>query len=121
MIFVVLFIYLMSSTLGMVFIRMGAAGNALALSRESLSFSLSHFTWIGVLLYVVSFLLWVYILQRFNLSYISPLMAGISYITIALASYFILHEHITPMQLVGMIVIIVGVLLMNYDKLFHKA
>jgi len=57
---------------------------------------------------IASFALWMYILARMKLSEAFPLSA-ISYVLVVAASWGIFHEKATVMQLVGSIVVVLGV------------
>ena len=77
---------------------------------------LSYLTLLGLVLYVVSFLMWIVIVQQFDLSYIQPVTTGLSYVLIIAASIFVLKETVAPMQWVGLGFILVGVILMNLKR-----
>ncbi|MGE5495693.1 MAG: hypothetical protein ACM3S4_10370 [Burkholderiales bacterium] len=109
-------IYLICSTGGMVLFKLGASNTAFVLNRGVIDFKLSLLSFAGMVLYLVSFVLWMTIIQDNNLSYISPLATGISYILIVLSSLFILKESISGFQWMGIVIILVGVVLMNIKK-----
>lgn len=106
-------LYLLCSVGGLTLVKVGAANNSFALNQSFFNLQLSYFTLIGLILYILSFLMWIVIVGRFNLSYIQPLTTGLSYILILAASIFILKEVITPFQWGGLAFILVGVILMN--------
>src|SRR5882757_8356640 len=62
----------------------------------------------GLACYVVSVVLWVVALSKVPVSIAYP-MLSIGYIVNAVAAYYLLGESITPMRLVGIGIIIVGV------------
>ena len=66
----------------------------------------------GVTCVGVGFILWLYLLSQFELSYIYPL-ASILYILVAVLSYFVLGETMTPIRMVGIFVISIGCVLIN--------
>ena len=68
---------------------------------------------LGILLYCVSFVLYLTILPKFDLSYIFPLCTGIVYILIIGFSRFILKETITTLQMGGIVLVLIGVIIMN--------
>jgi drug/metabolite transporter (DMT)-like permease len=85
------------------FIKKGAnlAGNTL-ISYVNL--------WIilGIIIYVLATILFVIGLKFGNLSTLYPIL-GLSYIWVILISYFIFKEFITTLDLLGIILIIIGV------------
>jgi len=66
----------------------------------------------GVLCVGLGFILWLYLLSQFELSYIYP-MAAILYIIVAVLSYFVLGETMAPIRMVGIFVISIGCVLIN--------
>ncbi len=55
-------------------------------------------------------------LNYFDLSYISPIIMGLTQILIVISAYFILNETITVTKIVGIATIIAGVILLNIKK-----
>ncbi len=106
-------VYLLCSTSGLVFVRLGANTTQLAIKSGMMNMSISLYTIGGFALYACSFILWMVLLQRFRLSFLSPIVSGASYICVLLAAFFVLHESINKMQLAGAVVILVGIILMN--------
>jgi drug/metabolite transporter (DMT)-like permease len=78
------------------------------------------FTWalagwagLGVLLYGGSFLLWLYILSRNPVSFAYPIAVGVTLAVTVLGAYFFLGEKITPLQIAGVLVMLVAVFLLS--------
>lgn len=65
---------------------------------------------LGIISYGLSFLLWIKVLSKVELSYAYP-MVSIGYILIMFFSYFIFKENISFMRLAGVFFIIIGVIL----------
>lgn len=64
----------------------------------------------GIISYGISFLLWIKVLSKVELSYAYP-MVSLGYVLIMIFSYFLFKENITPLRIVGVLFIIVGVIL----------
>ena len=111
-----LVLYLLLSTLGMVFIKMGGNNVNILFSKTIFSIQLSWISILGIVFYITSFILWIGILSKYNLSYISPIASGMAYVLIILFSKFILKENISLFQMIGIAVILIGVILMNIKK-----
>lgn len=116
MIYILIAVYLFCSVGGLTLVKIGAEHNSFSLESSFFSLSLSYSTLVGLCLYILSFLMWIVIVQRFNLSYIQPITTGLSYILIIAVSLLILKEEIIPMQWVGLGFILIGVILMNLKK-----
>ncbi|MGL4649392.1 MAG: EamA family transporter [Caldilineaceae bacterium] len=67
---------------------------------------------IGLTLYATGTIFWLAALSRVDLSYAYP-FASMSYVVMLLASWQLFDEHISPMRLVGTLVIGLGVLLIS--------
>lgn len=63
----------------------------------------------GLVLYGLSFLVWVKVLSQVDMSYAYP-MVSIGYIIIMLFSYLLFKENITIVRLIGVFFIIIGVI-----------
>lgn len=114
----ILFIcYLFCTVGGLTLVKIGANNNALALNNSFFDLSLSYTTMIGLVLYVGSFVMWIVIVQKYNLSYIQPMAMGLSNILIIVVSIFILGEKIGTFQWLGIICILGGVVLMNINTI----
>ena len=64
----------------------------------------------GLFTYGIGVLAWLAALSRFEISYVYP-FASLSYIGIILGSYFLFHERMSRLRVLGIIVIIAGVLI----------
>ncbi|ARD65355.1 MULTISPECIES: DMT family transporter [Eubacterium] len=113
MIYFAVFIYLCCSVGGLTLVKVGAEHNNFALNPGFFNLSLSYATLIGLCLYMISFVMWIVIVQKFNLSYIQPVTTGLSYVLIIAASIFILKESISLFQWIGLGFILIGVVFMN--------
>ena len=71
---------------------------------------------LGIVFYLLSFILWMFILQLFNLTYISPVAYGITYIFIMIFSFIFLNERISKEQIIGVFLIIIGILIASIKK-----
>ncbi|MEK7103724.1 MAG: hypothetical protein AAB870_05235 [Patescibacteria group bacterium] len=69
---------------------------------------------IGIILMVGSFPFYAEVFQRLPLHVAFPIIAGSTFILIDIASYFFLHETLTMVNVVGMMVVIIGLILMSY-------
>ena len=107
--------YLVFTTLGITFMKIG--GNSISLSfNKGINFKIGHITLLGFICYFISFILWQKVLTYFNLSYIVPIMTGLSQIIIIIISILVLKEHISLINGIGILVIIVGVILVSVGR-----
>lgn len=66
----------------------------------------------GIISYGISFLLWIKVLSKVELSYAYP-MVSIGYVLIMFFSYFIFKENISIIRIAGVVFIIIGVILVS--------
>ena len=81
-----------------------------------LPFPVNFYTIAGVILYGLSFLLYVYLISKYDLGYIIPLAAAFVYILIFSASFFIFNEVFTFLKILGIAFIVCGLVLLNLKK-----
>lgn len=67
---------------------------------------------LGLVFFGSSFLLWIKVLTKSDLSYAYP-MVSLGYVNVLILSYFLFHESFTTMKVVGIAFIIVGVVILN--------
>ena len=69
---------------------------------------------VGYLCYGISFLMYTVIITKFDLGYISPILTGISNIGVLVIAFFVFKEHFTVASAIGAVLIIAGVMIMNF-------
>jgi len=65
---------------------------------------------VGLFLYILSFLSWLVLLSKKELTIVFPLLTGLSYVTIIIASVIFLREEIGLFKIVGIALIAAGIL-----------
>ncbi|MEG0825989.1 MAG: hypothetical protein RR404_00810 [Bacilli bacterium] len=78
--------------------------------------NVSWITLIGFMCYGISFLLYTVLLNRFDLSFISPLTVAVVYILLMITAFIIFKEPITLQKIMGSSLILIGILLMIVKK-----
>ncbi len=102
---------------GLTCFKLGAQ-NELSLQVTAAAFSIkvSWLSLLGILMYVCSFLVYMSLIAKSELSYITPVSSAVVYILTMLVSYFILHEGFDLYKILGIVLILGGVVLMNIKK-----
>lgn len=107
-------IYLILTVGGLILVKSGADTTKIAIENGAFNFSMQLKVMLGFLSYVGSFLIYTfYIIKKFDLSYIYPIIAGITQILIIAAGVILFKEKISPLGIGGIILIIIGVVLLN--------
>ena len=69
----------------------------------------------GIVLYGLATILWIYLLSKFELSYIYPMIA-FAYVFGAFMSVIILKENISLLRLSGILLVVIGVAIIGLSK-----
>lgn len=109
-------IYVVLSSLGLILVKMGANGLHFDLQASFFSFSMSWITLVGFFCYLISFLIWMVLISKSDLSYIAPLGVACTNIAILVGSKYILHENLTWGTVVGMAIILIGIFIIQFTK-----
>jgi len=67
------------------------------------------YIWQGLILYGIGFSLYLYILSKFEVSFIYPLLTSLIFILLLILSSLILNESITVKKIISIAVIILGI------------
>lgn len=109
-------IYLLFSVAGLTLMKLGGNTGTFGIDHGVVDFNISWISLIGFACYLFSFLLYTKIVVIFDLSYITPIATGVMQILILVVSFLIFKEKITLQGLIGALVIIAGVVVMNWKK-----
>lgn len=108
-------VYIAFTTLGIFLMKAG--GDSLKLSfTNGITFKIGFITMLGFCSYLVSFLLWQKLIVTYDLSYIVPIITGISQVIILLGGIFFFKEQVNVYGIFGILFTIVGIILMAYGK-----
>ncbi len=105
-------------TLGQVFwkIALDKAGGLTPITIDkTLQLAFSPFLIIGTGIYILATLFWMYLISKYEYSYIYPMLSGV-YIFAFLFAYFLFGESITMNKILGVGFIIIGIYFLNWQK-----
>lgn len=106
-------IYVVLSSAGLLLVKMGSADNLIRIQNSIFSFNMSLTSMLGMLCYLISFLLWMVIVSKSQISYIVPLGVAFTNLAILLGSVVFLHETLTIKIVIGAALIVLGVFVMQ--------
>lgn len=120
--FILILVSVLIGSIGQVLLKIGA--NKLesfslsykTLYKNLLSVAIVPEILIGLIFFIISFLLWIKVLTKNELSYAYP-MVSIGYIIVTILSKIILKENLNLNKILGIIVIIIGVILINRSSI----
>lgn len=109
--------YVISTSSGLILLKLGTTtGLPIAFVENAIKFNLNLYSVLGIILYGCSFLLYIYLISKFDLGFIIPITTALVYILIFAASFVIFKEAFTVMKIAAISLIIFGVILLNFNK-----
>ena len=107
-------IYLICSVGGLVLIKSEANSVNIAMQNGVFNLSMGFKSILGFIAYICSFLIYTfYIIKKFDLSYIYPIITGITQVLVILAGVFLFKETMNTYAIIGVFLIIAGITLLN--------
>ena len=109
---ILLITYILLSTGGATLVKMGGEGKWSPLfTVPYVSLDVSLVTLLGIIGYGMSFLVFIVLLNRLDLSFLTPVATGVSYAILMAVSLVVFGEHFTAIKALGCTLILIGVLL----------
>ena len=114
----IIIIYIISTISGLILMKMGGKNLNFTLNSTSLNFSIEIVSLLGLIFYLVSFLLWMIILSKseIKLSVLFPVVTAIIQIIVIISGVLVFKEKISVSQIFGIILTIIGIVLITYSK-----
>ena len=101
---------------GQVFWKLSLQGQELALNaKQILSLAMRPMFLAGVALYGTATVLWIFLLSKYELSYIYPMIA-FAYVFGVILSALILKENVSVMRISGVLLVVAGVAVIGLGK-----
>lgn len=101
---------------GQVFWKLALRGQELALEANIiLSLAIKPMFLAGVALYGLATVLWIFLLSKYELSYIYPMIA-FAYVFGVIFSVLILKENVSPLRISGILLVVAGVAVIGLGK-----
>lgn len=113
---ILVIIYLMLTVSGLVLMKLGGNSGTISVANKELTFGISLISALGFICYIGSFFLYTKIIMMFDLSYIVPITTGIAQILTLVASYLVFKDEMSIQSVSGAILVIIGILVMNFKK-----
>jgi len=109
--------YAIATSLALIFLKLGSVSGAPAsIINGHLHFNLSFYVISGILLYGISFLIYTYLVAKYDLGYIIPLATALVYVAIFIASFIIFKESFTLIKIIAIAFVLGGIILLNVSK-----
>lgn len=115
--YILIALYLIFSLAGVFLFKIGCQKEFLvSVSTGIFSLHISLLSILGLISYVCSFLMYMFLISKFDMTYIVPVTTGITYILTFIFAVIIFKEAITVNKVLGSILILLGVLIINFKK-----
>lgn len=105
-------LYVIFAVTGSTLLKYGGIAKVRYLVLPIVNINISWITIIGMFFYGLSFLVYTILLNKFELSIISPLTVALVYLFLMITAFVIFREPITTQKMIGSSLILIGILLM---------
>jgi len=103
--------YIILTVSGITFVKFGGLDKAVALfTLPVINFAVSWQTLVGILCYGFSFVLYIIIITKADLSFIIPISTAITYIALMVIAFTLFNESFNALKIIGCGLILIGVL-----------
>jgi len=75
----------------------------------------SPILWLGILIYVLNFFIWIVVIYKIDLSIAMP-VGSFSYILVPITAIIFLHEKVDPLRWLGVAFIMLGIYFVSKSK-----
>lgn len=116
MIILLFALYVVLSSSGLILFKIGSLNPNLHFHFFGLTLNISVKSIIGILCYGASFLLWMIIISKTNLTIAMPLSIALVNTLVIIGSCLFLKEKITLIQGIGIFIVIFGVSIMSWGR-----
>ena len=110
---ILFFVYAALSASGLLLMKIGSEGASFGIIENVLKIDVSLPLILGMLCYLASFLLFIFIISKNNISYIYPISTGVLNVVTFVLGAVLLKEEISGFSVAGLVLIVAGVVFMN--------
>ena len=111
---IVLAVYALLSVGGLTLFKLGAQKvMSIGITTSAFSMQISWLSITGLLMYVCSFLIYMGLVSKIQLSYLTPISTSVVYILTFLAAIVIFHEPVSVLKIIGALFVLCGIVMMN--------
>lgn len=110
---ILVIIYVILTILGLVLMKVGGNTGNFCFEQSTLIFSIDLISLVGFVSYILSFLLFTNIVVKFDLSYITPITAGVVQVLTLVSGMLIFKENVSVNGVIGIVLVVIGIVIMN--------
>lgn len=110
-------LYVLTTVSALVVLKLGTqSGLPIAYVDHRLQYNINHYVVIGIMLYGLSFITYVYLVSKNDLGYIIPIAAAFVYLLMFTASAVVFKEVFTIYKIIGIGFIVIGLFFLNINR-----
>jgi multidrug transporter EmrE-like cation transporter len=107
-------LYVLTTSSALIILKWGSkSGSLVHYVNDKIHLNLNFYTVSGIAFYGISFLIYTYLISKYDLGYIIPLTTALVYVLIFSASFIIFKESFTLPKLLGITFILLGIVFLN--------
>lgn len=110
-------LYVLTTSSALILLKLGSqSGAPISIVDGRIALHLTLLNVIGILAYGISFIVYMYLISKYDLGYIIPLATALVYVLIFFASFVIFKESFTFTKVAAITLIVLGLILLNIKK-----
>lgn len=114
---ILIVVYIILTIAGVVLFKLGTQKDFLvSIATGVFTLKISLMSIIGLVCYLCSFLMYMFLISKFDLTYIVPVTTGIVQVATFVLAIMIFKESVTVSKVVATGLILMGVILLNIKK-----
>lgn len=107
-------LYIIFSVGGLILFKLGSNGLSFSIKLPDILFHVNIVAVVGIVFYLLSFILWMIIVKNSKITYVTPIIMGIVAIVTLICGKYILGEQMGTPHVIGSILIIAGVMIIRF-------
>ena len=109
-------VYVICTTSGLLLLKISLSGVSLNSIWDAIHLITNLKFISGFALYATSFLTWMFLLNKKDLSFIFPIVIGLTYLAVFLSALFLLQEQVTTRKIIAASLIGIGIIIISFQK-----
>lgn len=114
---IIIAVYVLATTAALILLKLSSgSGSPVGIENGQIKLNLSFLFIVAVCLYMISFILYTYLISKFDLGYIIPLGTALVYILIFIASFIIFKEGFSLVKIAGILLTVIGIIMLQLGQ-----
>lgn len=110
-------LYIICTVLGLILYKYGTTkGFGFIIDKGNINIKINIISVLGLALYLISFILYILILPKYDITYILPIVSTATGILIFTSSIIFLKEPSSIIKWIGFVIMTIGVVIVNFSN-----